>query len=61
MQTRPSTVYIKRKCVKRRSLRSTLVFIGVLLLLLSIEVDTLLALIIAGAVMLSARYWLARN
>lgn len=57
MQTRPSVVYFRRRCYKRRSLRCWLVFLCCLLLLVCCEVHFLLSLILAGIVTLVFRLW----
>ena len=58
MQTRPSVVYFRRRCYKRRSLRSWLIFLCFLLLLLCCKMSFILSLILAGILTLIFRIWI---
>ncbi len=48
MQSRPSTVYIRKCCVKRRTLRCVLLFFMVWILLMCCQVNFLLSLVLSG-------------
>lgn len=58
MQRRPSVIYFRRRCYKRRSLRCCLVFLCCLLLLLLCEASFMLALILSAIITLGFRIWI---
>lgn len=55
MQRRPSVIYIRRRCCKRRTLRCGLVFLITLILLLCLEVSFFRCLFWAGMITLLFR------
>ncbi len=55
MQTRPSMVCIKKGSIKRRTLRSALIFAVVAIILLCCGVDFLLSLLFSSATVIVVR------
>ena len=55
MQRRPSVVYIRRGCVRRRALRCTVVFILSCILLLCLGAKLFWALLLGGIAVLAFR------
>lgn len=55
LQRRPATVYVKRRCVKRKTLRSAVLFMLILILLLCCDINFLLALLLSGATVIALR------
>ena len=49
MQTRPSTIYIRRCCVKRRTVRYTFLFILLMVIMLLCDLGFVTSLLISGA------------
>ena len=60
MQRRPSVVYFRRRCCKRRSLRNWCIFLISLLLLLLCGASCLWALILSGILTLVFQFWICR-
>ena len=61
MQTRPSTIYIRRCGIKRRTLRCWLAFLILWILLLCCGVGGLLSLLLAAATSIVFNLWLTRS
>jgi len=55
MQTRPSTVYVRKCCVKRKTLRCVLLFVFVAMILLCCDVNFLTAMLLSGASVIVVR------
>lgn len=55
LQRRPATVYVKRRCVKRKSLRSAVLFMLILIVLLCCDINFLLAVMLSGATVVALR------
>ena len=55
LQRRPATVFVRKRCVKRKTIRSALLFIIILIVLLCCEVSYLLALLLSGAAVITIR------
>ena len=47
LQRRPATVYVKKRCVKRKSIRCAMLFVLIMILLLCCGVNFLLALLLS--------------
>ncbi len=58
MQRRPSVVYIRRRCVRRRAIRCWLVFLCGLLFLLLCGASFLFSLILSALATLVFRIWI---
>ena len=54
LQRRPATVYVKKQCVKRKSIRCAMLFV-LMILLLCCGVNFLLALLLSGATVITIR------
>ena len=55
LQRRPATVFVRKRCVKRKTIRSALLFIIILIVLFCCEVSFLLALLLSGAAVITIR------
>ena len=55
LQRRPATVYVKKRCIKRKSIRCALLFTIVMILLLCCGVSFLPALLLSGAAVVTIR------
>ncbi|MBQ6693111.1 MAG: hypothetical protein IJO10_09595 [Clostridia bacterium] len=55
MQKRPAMVYFRKKCIRRRALRSWLLFLSIVILLCCCHVKLLAALVLSGAVLIVIR------
>jgi len=55
MQRRPAMVHIRKKCIRRRTLRNWLLFLSLLVLLCCWGVKLLLAMVLSGAVLIVVR------
>ena len=55
LQRRPATVYVKKQCVKRKSIRCAMLFVLIMILLLCCGVNFLLALLLSGAAVITIR------
>ncbi len=55
LQRRPATVYVKKRCIKRKSIRCALLFAIVMILLLCCGVSFLPALLLSGAAVVTIR------
>ena len=55
LQRRPATVYVKKRCIKRKSIRCVLLFAIVMILLLCCGVNFLPALLLSGAAVVTIR------
>lgn len=55
LQRRPATVYVKKRCIKRKSIRCALLFTIVMILLLCCGVSFLPALLLSGAAVVAIR------
>ncbi len=55
LQRRPATVYVKRRCVKRKTLRSAVLFMLILIVLLCCDINFLLAVMLSGATVVALR------
>ena len=55
LQRRPATVYVKKQCVKRKSIRCAMLFVLIMILLLCCGVNFLLALLLSGATVITIR------
>lgn len=58
MHRRPSVVYVRRRCIRRRSIRCWLVFLLALTLLLLCEASFMFSLILAALCTLVFRVWI---
>ncbi len=58
MQRRPSVIYIRRRCIRRRALRCWLVFLCSLTLLLLCGASFIFSLILAALATLVFRVWI---
>ena len=60
MQTRPSMVYVRRRCCRRRAMRTWIMFLIFCILLLCCGLSFIWAVILAGALTLAFRLGLCR-
>lgn len=60
MQTRPSTICVRKCRIKRRTMRNALIFAVVAILLLCCGVDFLLSLLFSGATVIVVRLFVLK-